>query len=124
MQASSRLTVLAVVGLLVAGGAAFAIGMATASESETSDGAGVQEIDAPTAVSDTPALRDVGALPGLKEPPQSGSGGGTAAPEGSTPSETPSAPTEPPTAQPTPSEPVPSEPTPSEPVPPPPPGEG
>jgi hypothetical protein len=125
VRVNSRLTVLAVVGLLVAGAAAFAIGMATASESDSSDPVGVPEIEAPAAVSNTPALRDVGALPDLKEPPPSTSGGATATPD-STPSEpAPSEPpsSAPPTSTPPTSEPPAPQPQP-EPPPPPPPGEG
>jgi type VI secretion system secreted protein VgrG len=126
VQVSSRLMTVAVVGLLVAAGAAFAIGRATASDGETSGSTGVPGIDAPTAVADTPALRDVGGLPALKEPPASSSRGATASPD-STPSEvTPSEPTpiEPTPPDPTPPDPTPPDPTPPEPPPPPPPGEG
>jgi hypothetical protein len=125
VRVTSRVTALAVVGLLVAAGAAFAIGRATAGESESSDPAGVRGIDVPAAVSDTPGLRAVGALPDLKEPPPSSSGGATAAPD-SSPSEP--APSEPPTSTPPTSTPPTSEPPAPqpqpEPPPPPPPGEG
>jgi hypothetical protein len=121
VRVSSRLVTLAVVGLLAAAGVAFVIGRATASESDSSGAAGVPKIDVPTAVSDIPALRDVGALPELREPPASSSGGATASPE-STPSEPPSS--EPPTYEPPTYEPPASEPVQPEPPPPPPPGEG
>jgi hypothetical protein len=124
---TSRLVTLAVVGLLLAAGVAFAIGRATASESESSDAGGATEIDVPAAASDTPVLRDVGALPDLRAAPQpSGSGGATAIPD-STPSESAPPAAEPPTYEPPTYEPPTAEPTPPpepEPPPPPPPGEG
>jgi hypothetical protein len=129
VRVTSRLVALAVVGLLVAAGVAFAIGRATASESESSGAAGVPEIDVPTAVSDTPVLRDVGGLPDLRAaPPASGSGGAVSTPD-STPSDSIPPPAEPPTSEPPTSEPPTSEPPPPDPVapappPPPPPGEG
>lgn len=122
MPITSRLVTLAVVGLLVAAGVAFAIGRATASESESSDAGGATEIDVPAAASNTPVLQDVGALPDLRAAPQtSGSGGATATPD-STPSESAPPAAEPPTYEPPTPEPTPS-PEP-EPPPPPPPGEG
>ena len=123
MRVSSRLIAL-VVGVLVAAGAGFAIGQSAASDDESSDPAGVPGIEVPAAVSDTPQLKAVGAVPNLKEPPQSSSGGATASPDStpstSAPSDTPSAEPAPPTSQPEPQ----PQPQPQPEPPPPPPGEG
>lgn len=90
MPLTSRRLPVAVVVLLVAGGVAFGIGRATAGDNESSDGAGVEKIDVPSGGSDTPALRNVGTLPGLRAAPSPGSSGGATSPSDSPPSEAPS----------------------------------
>jgi hypothetical protein len=124
VRVTSRLVTLAVVGFFVAAGVAFAIGRATASESTSSGVAGVPEIDVPAAASNTPVLRDVGALPDLQAaPPGSGSGGAAPTPDSTPPESTPPT-TEPPSYEPPTYEPPPPDPPEPVPPPPPPPGEG
>lgn len=131
MRVNSTRVMLALIGLLVTAGGAFAIGRATATESEPAAAVGAAAIDAPNGPADVPSLREVGGLPDLRAAPPS-DGGASSSPgsgsSGSPSSEvTPSQPlpSEPAPTQPAPSEPAPSEPAPPvEPPPPPPPGEG
>jgi len=131
VSVSSRVIALAVVGLLVAAGAAFAIGRASAGDADSSpDPAGAAEIEAPAGQVDTPKLQSVGAVPNLKEPPASSSGGATASPDtgtGSSPPTGTGVPSgTPDTSTPPPTDPDPVPPPPDSPAapPPPPPGEG
>jgi hypothetical protein len=121
---SGRLA-LALVGLLVAAGGAFAIGRATATDSEPAAAVGAKAIVVPKGSADVPSLREVGSVPDLRAAPSSGGGAAPSPGSGSTPvAPSQPLPSEPAPTQPAPSEPAPSEPDPVEPPPPPPPGAG
>jgi hypothetical protein len=117
---TSRVLPAALVGLLVAGAGSFAIGRATAEESDSPDGAKVENVGVPAGVTATPTLRDVGQLPALRPAPSTGGSVAPAPSQSSTPeSPAPAAPSPGPApVAPAPSQPAPAQPAPSEPAPP------